>query len=247
MIGIYFIKCTINKKVYIGSSINIDSRLKRHVWYLKKNQHPNQYFQNIYNKYGIENLKFGIIELCDEEILFKREQYYIDNNKNLINIVTTDIKRLTHNKEICKKISKKLTEMFKNGEIERYNSGSFKKGSEPWNKGKKYKSTDHLKVPKTNTKKLVESRKLVTEKKRENNYPEIEVYDSNNNIVGRYRSAADLRDLSLNENFELIPYMNLRNKKGRNGYSPYLLQTVNILISAKNNKSYKGLFFKLLP
>lgn len=34
MIGIYYIKCIINNKVYIGSSINIEQRIKRHIWIL---------------------------------------------------------------------------------------------------------------------------------------------------------------------------------------------------------------------
>lgn len=245
MVGIYYIKCTVNKKVYIGSSINIDSRIKRHVWNLKKNQHPNQHFQNIYHKYGIENLKFGVIELCEEEVLSKREQFYIDNNQNLINIVTVDVNRITLNKDIAKKISKILTEKFKNGEINRFNSGSFEKGSEPWNKGKKYKSTDHLKVPKTITNKRIISRKEIKENMRNDYYPEIEVYSSDNKYLGKYRSAADIKDLSLKSDFELIKYMKLRNPKGRNGLSPYILQTVNILISAKTGKLYKGLLFKI--
>ena len=247
MKGIYYIKCTVNKKVYIGSSIKIEQRIKRHIWGLKNNKHPNIHFQNIYNKYGHNSLKFGIIELCEEEEMSSKEQFYIDYNNNLINIVTVDVTRITYNKDIAKKISKILTEKFKNGEINRFNSGSFKKGSKPWNKGKKYKSTDHLKVPKTISIEWIKARKKIIENNRNNAFPKVSVF-LKDKFLCIYRCSQDLYEDSLTNNFKLKQYMKLRNPKGRNGLSPYVLQTININKSAKTNKEYKGLLFKnLLP
>lgn len=34
--------------------------------------------QRSFNKYGVENFKFEVIEYCDKSILYEREQYYID-------------------------------------------------------------------------------------------------------------------------------------------------------------------------
>lgn len=51
-IGIYQIKNKINGKVYIGQSINIEKRLKRHLNDLRKLKHRNQHLQNAFNKYG---------------------------------------------------------------------------------------------------------------------------------------------------------------------------------------------------
>lgn len=54
----------------------------------------------------------------------------------------------------------------------------------PWNKGKHYKSTDHLKVSHTISDKVKQVHKNNSEKSR-NNLPEIEVYDHKNNFLGK--------------------------------------------------------------
>lgn len=86
MIGIYSIKSKINNKIYVGSSINIEARLKNHKYNLKLNQHKNCYLQSTYNKYGIENLEFNILEECTKENILEKENFYIKkyntNNSN---------------------------------------------------------------------------------------------------------------------------------------------------------------------
>jgi len=78
--GIYKIICKNNKKFYIGSSINIDRRLKDHVRLLKRNKHKNKYLQNCWNKYGEQNFRFEIIEtIYGVEQLPIREKWWIDN------------------------------------------------------------------------------------------------------------------------------------------------------------------------
>lgn len=210
---------------------------------LKNDNHSNSYFQNIYNKYKLTNLKFGVIELCEEDNLSQREQYYIDNNQNLINIVKIDVNRISLDELTRNKISTTLTEKFKNGEIDRINSGSFNKGHSPWNKGEKYTSTEHLKVPKTNTLGRQKSRLKIKENHRDE-MPEVLVY-KDNMFICKYRCGKDLEEDSLTDNFKLKKYMELRNPDGRNGLSPYFLQTVNINKCAKMNKQYKGLLFKI--
>ena len=66
MIGIYSIKNVKNNKVYIGSSNNIEKRIKDHFRNLKNNRHSNQYLQNAYNKYGNESFIFEILEVFDK-------------------------------------------------------------------------------------------------------------------------------------------------------------------------------------
>lgn len=94
---------------------------------LKKNIHSNIILQNSFNKYDIDNFKFGIITICKEEELLINEQFYINNNKKLFNIIIKDVIRPSLEKEVRIKISKTLTEKYKNNLISS-NSGQFKKG-----------------------------------------------------------------------------------------------------------------------
>lgn len=77
--GIYKIESTIKpERIYIGSSFHIDRRWKSHLWELKNNKHHSKILQNHFNKYGIEDLKFSIIEEYEKDRLTEREQYYLD-------------------------------------------------------------------------------------------------------------------------------------------------------------------------
>lgn len=58
--GIYLITCKKNNKKYIGQSINIRDRWKRHIRSLKNNNHRNDYMQKFWNKYGEKSFKFEI-------------------------------------------------------------------------------------------------------------------------------------------------------------------------------------------
>lgn len=80
--GIYFIKNIINKKVYIGQSLNCRKRLIHHKHELIQNKHSNPHLQNSFNKNGIDNFKCGVIEYCDN--LTDRERFYINNQSNEI-------------------------------------------------------------------------------------------------------------------------------------------------------------------
>lgn len=92
--GIYEI--IINKKSYIGSSINLKSRLEEHQFDLKRNRHTNKKLQRAYNKYN--EFFVNIIEFCDNNLLEREEYWYkIKGYYNLIN------PRKTVNKQ-CKKV-----------------------------------------------------------------------------------------------------------------------------------------------
>lgn len=90
MIGIYQIKSkSDSSKIYIGSSINIDTRCKCHLNDLKKNQHHSTKLQHHYNKYGKDDLVFSVILGCSKEMLIAHEQFFIDALDPYFNICKT--------------------------------------------------------------------------------------------------------------------------------------------------------------
>lgn len=84
--GIYKILNVINNKFYIGSSYSLGRRKNSHFRELKNNIHINILLQRSYNKYGEENFKFEILEICNKEECLIREQYYLDTLKPALNI-----------------------------------------------------------------------------------------------------------------------------------------------------------------
>ena len=82
-------------KIYVGSTSSTKKgnkhdrnthhgfykRFYDHVRALKNGTHHSKHLQNVVNKHGITNLKFTILEICEnctKEHIFKREQHFID-------------------------------------------------------------------------------------------------------------------------------------------------------------------------
>jgi len=78
-IGIYMIYCHSNNKAYIGSSINITSRVCKHKAMLRNNYHQNSHLQSAWNKYGEHCFMAVTIESMPREELIKKEKFYIDS------------------------------------------------------------------------------------------------------------------------------------------------------------------------
>ena len=74
---IYCITNNINNKKYIGQSVNIERRQRRHFADLKSGNHDNSYLQRAYNKYGRENFSFLLIKACKPRYLNRFEKLYI--------------------------------------------------------------------------------------------------------------------------------------------------------------------------
>ena len=109
--GIYIIKTNINNRFYIGSAINLYNRKHTHLTHLRKNQHCNSKLQRFVNKYGISELIFECIELCEKEDLIKMEQFYIDTLNPFYNIAK--IAGSTLGTKITREQSDKLSKLRK--------------------------------------------------------------------------------------------------------------------------------------
>lgn len=86
MRGIYEIKNRINGKVYVGQSIHIEERIKRHQRELKAGIHHNHHLQRSYNKYGKENFEYIILyQAQQDEDLDELEKQYIEKENAFTN------------------------------------------------------------------------------------------------------------------------------------------------------------------
>jgi len=81
MTGIYKITSP-SGKVYVGSSINIKKR-----WNSYASLHCKSQVRLLasFNKYGVNNHAFEILELCDNSVLYKREIYW-SNAYNVLGV-----------------------------------------------------------------------------------------------------------------------------------------------------------------
>lgn len=118
--GIYKITNKITNKFYIGSAVDIKTRWSVHKRRLKTNSHDNEHLQNAWNKDGIQNFLFEIVELCERDILIQVEQKYLDQYRcwdreigyNIAKIAgnTTGCFHTEESKELIKKNNKAATE-----------------------------------------------------------------------------------------------------------------------------------------
>lgn len=111
-IGVYkiYFETDKNNKVYIGISNNLTRRKTDHLNNLLENSHKNKFLQNAYKKYGVENFRFEVLEICDIDSLVNKEEDYIKkynsfNNKRGYNLTSGgEHKRLSESTK--KKLSK---------------------------------------------------------------------------------------------------------------------------------------------
>ena len=92
--GVYQIQSKIHpERIYIGSSVDIKNRWNSHLNFMLRGYAP-LILQAHYNKYGVEDFVFTIVELCFPEYLKEREKYYIEKLKPYFNCRKTDGKKL---------------------------------------------------------------------------------------------------------------------------------------------------------
>jgi group I intron endonuclease len=266
--GIYKISCKSTNKVYIGSTWQtFFKRFCQHEWELNNNRHKNQYLQNAWNKYGSLNFIFEIIEIIkDKNDLLIREDYWLDyytsHNKDFgFNINPKATGGIQFTKESLLKRAKTYKKFINEALVYYYDVKSDKISINDvpkkyikvvqsrlqfvvWNKGKFGHDIDYsyLKgVPKTITKKVIESRKQNQETARNKNVG-ILIYNCMGELINEFRCPQDIEEYSIkNPNaFPILP-----SNKGRNNIPIYVLKHQNIINCCRgDSKHYKGLIFR---
>lgn len=84
--SVYKITNITTNKCYIGVDSYFPKRLRQHKSLLLNNKHKNKYLQNSYNKYGIENFTFELLEKCEtRELMLAKEKELIKQYNSLEN------------------------------------------------------------------------------------------------------------------------------------------------------------------
>lgn len=81
--GIYRIRNEANGKVYIGSAVNLESRMGAHRRMLRRSAHHSIKLQRAWDKHGEESFSFCVLEhVEDKSKLLAAEQHWLDLTKS---------------------------------------------------------------------------------------------------------------------------------------------------------------------
>ena len=85
--GVYQIRCLQNRKIYVGSAVNLRARWIVHRRLLIMKQHHNPHLQSAWNLYGAANFEFSVLQYVEENQLLETEQTWIErtgcNNRSI--------------------------------------------------------------------------------------------------------------------------------------------------------------------
>ena len=114
--GVYVIRNRLNGKIYVGSSIDIESRWKQHKRLFKKNKHGNTYLQRAWDKHEELNFEFYVLEETtrNKKDIIDTEQYFLDLYKPYERNIGYNINRIADSCLGIKKTKEQIIVMSNN-------------------------------------------------------------------------------------------------------------------------------------
>lgn len=172
--GVYQILCKVTGDRYIGSSGNIQARIREHIYDLRHSIHINYMLMATWVRNGEESFEFSVLEIVsDTSLLFEREQYWLDLLKPELNIATSADRSaygLKRSQETKDKISIAAVRRHANmsESKKKYVIENIKKGrQEWWNSLTDAEQQEHIR--KISNPHSEETKKVLAEKSRNNN------------------------------------------------------------------------------
>lgn len=99
-VGVYALYCRAVDCIYFGSTVQgFRKRLSQHVLCLKRNEHHSFWLQRHVNEYGFDAFSFHVVNICEPDECFDREQQWLDwrgvgiNNRSYNVCPTADISK----------------------------------------------------------------------------------------------------------------------------------------------------------
>lgn len=129
--GVYVITNTINGKLYVGSAVRVEHRMRQHDTALRGNRHVNQHLQAAWNLYGPGAFKFNVLLYCYQQSLLLFEQRAMDVMRpeyNIAIVAGSPMRGRCHSDETRAKLSSALKDYYHNPEM-RAKVSACRKGS----------------------------------------------------------------------------------------------------------------------
>lgn len=208
---IYIIQNLLNKKFYLGSTVDFYKRRNQHMNKLKKNIHHSKYLQNSVNLHGIENFEINIFQYCFSEETIQLEQYYLDLYNPEYNVskdASCPMGGRKHSKETLLKFKSRIQPK---GELN-HNWG--RKHTEEFCENKRkarigYKHSFETKIKMKETAKKLNS---ISRINRKNQY--VPIIDSNNNYFESMTECAIFWDISPATVCDILKGRHKKTRKG---------------------------------
>jgi group I intron endonuclease len=113
--GVYMIRLLLDKRAYVGSSVNVRKRVQNHVSALRRGKHHSDHLQRAWDKYGEDYFEFFAVGYYPRPELLEQEQYWLDTYTCAFN-ASRDASRPSHTPESIAKMRAKCAEAWQRPE-----------------------------------------------------------------------------------------------------------------------------------